>query len=122
MKVYCKLPHGIKITLRDNQRRVREIKLNGYLSKWSVAGFGVTTVDNELWLEAQRVYGNLLSGKFIFAVKNNDNSAEAKNRESEKCGFERLNAAAPELIGAAQGVVTADFEINSLHKEGHNVC
>lgn len=100
VKVYCKLPHGIRYTMPDG-REVRLIGMYGdersdlqvtdMPGRNSVMGFGVTTVDADDWEQIVKDHGKSAAhvNGFIFAAKD-DKSGEAQAREGEdeKTGFE----------------------------------
>lgn len=100
VKVFCKLPHGIRYTLPDG-REIRlvgmygdersELQVAGMPGRDAVAGFGVTTVDSEDWAQIVKDHGKSaahLNG-FIFAAKDDESGeAQANDLESGKTGFE----------------------------------
>lgn len=100
VKVYCKLPHGIRYTLPDG-REVRlvglygdersELQVAGMPGRDSVAGFGVTTVDADDWAQIAKVHGDSAAhaNGFIFAAKDDKSGeSQAKEQSAEKTGFE----------------------------------
>ena len=100
VKVFCKLPHGIRYTLPDG-REIRlvgmygdersELQVAGMPGRDAVAGFCVTTVDSEDWAQIVKDHGKSaahLNG-FIFAAKDDESGeAQANDLESGKTGFE----------------------------------
>ena len=100
VKVYCKLPHGIRYTMPDG-REVRlvgmygdersDLQVTDMPGRNSVMGFGVTTVDADDWEQIVKDHGKSAAhvNGFIFAAKD-DKSGEAQAREGEdeKTGFE----------------------------------
>ena len=100
VKVYCKLPHGIRYVMPGG-REVRLIGMYGdersdlqvtdMPGRNSVMGFGVTTVDADDWEQIVKDHGESAAhvNGFIFAAKD-DKSGEAQAREGEdeKTGFE----------------------------------
>lgn len=101
--VGCKLPHGLLIDLRDRDGVAHRIKLAGSAKPvlatqhrpaplHQIAGAaGLTTVDKEMfdrWMEEHRTYEPVLKGMIFATSKLGDTIAEAKNRQSDKTGFE----------------------------------
>ncbi|GMG89661.1 hypothetical protein Cmtc_08810 [Cupriavidus sp. TKC] len=100
VKVFCKLPHGIRYTLPDG-REVRlvgmygdersALQVAGMAGRDSVAGFGVTLVNAEDWEQIVKDHGKSAAhlNEFIFAAKDDrSGQAQATELEPEKTGFE----------------------------------
>lgn len=106
VKVYCKLPHGIRYTMPDG----REVRLVGALGdersalqvagmpgRDSVAGHGVTPVAAEDWEQIVKDHGKSAAhvNGFIFSAKTDKSgAAEAREKAAEKTGFEPYDPAA----------------------------
>ncbi|SKC78333.1 hypothetical protein SAMN05445504_2379 [Burkholderia sp. CF099] len=106
VKVYCKLPHGIRYTMPDG----REVRLVGALGdersplqvagmpgRDSIAGHGVTSVEAEDWEQIVKDHGKSLAHVkgFIFAAKDDKSGqAEAREKADEKTGFEPYDPSA----------------------------
>lgn len=100
VKIYCKLPHGIRYVMPDG-REVRLIGMYGdqrsdlqvtdMPGRHAVMGHGVTPVDAEDWDWIVKNHGDSLAHKngFIFAAKDEKSGeAQAREQEREKTGFE----------------------------------
>lgn len=100
VKVFCKLPHGIRYVMPDG-REVRlvgmygdersPLQVVGMPGRDAIAGHGVTLVDAEDWDQIVKDHGKSAAHKngFVFAAKD-DKSGEAQAKEgaTEKTGFE----------------------------------
>lgn len=105
VKVFCKLPHGIRYPMPDG-RTVRlvgmygdersDLQVTDMPGRHAVMGHGVTIVASEDWDWITKSHGESLAHKngFIFAAKD-DRSGESQAREmvGEKTGFEGYNPA-----------------------------
>lgn len=100
VKVYCKLPHGIRYPMPDG-RQVRligmygdersELQVTDLPGRGSVAGFGVSTVDADDWEQIVKDHGKSAAhiNGFVFAAKDEKSgAAEASEKEDERTGFE----------------------------------
>jgi hypothetical protein len=100
VKVYCKLPHGIRYNMPDG-RTVRLIGMYGdersdlqvtdMPGRYAVMGHGVSTVDAEDWAWIVEKHGKSAAhvNGFIFAAKDErSGESEAREKEDEKTGFE----------------------------------
>lgn len=119
VKVYCKLPHGIRYTMPDG-REVRligmygdersELQVTDMPGRYAVMGFGVTTVDADDWEQIVKDHGKSAAhvNGFIFAAKD-DKSGESQAREAEgeKTGFEGYNPNAHPEDKSADGTAKA---------------
>jgi hypothetical protein len=103
VKVYCKLPHGIRYTMPDG-REVRlvgmygdersDLQVTDMPGRHAVMGHGVTPVDAEDWEQIVKDHGKSLAHKngFVFAAKDDKSGeAQAKEQKAEKTGFEGYN-------------------------------
>lgn len=87
--VACKLPHGLKITLRD-----RSLVLRGANAPDAVVGFGLTTIPEDFWNEWSKQFRNYEPVKrgLIFAhAKSGDTRAEVAEKKGLKTGLEQLD-------------------------------
>lgn len=100
VKVYCKLPHGIRYNMPDG-RTVRlvgmygdersDLQVTDMPGRHAVMGHGVTPVDAEDWAWIVEKHGKSAAhvNGFIFAAKDEKSGdAEAREKEREKTGFE----------------------------------
>ncbi|AVA33009.1 hypothetical protein [Cupriavidus metallidurans] len=100
VKVYCKLPHGIRYTLPDG-REVRlvgmygdersDLQVTDMPGRHAVMGHGVTTVEADDWEQIVKDHGKSAAhvNGFIFAAKDDKSGdAQARETEGEKTGFE----------------------------------
>lgn len=100
VKVFCKLPSGIKYDLPDG-RRVRfvgmygdqrsDLQVSGLPGLQSVMGFGVTTIEADDWAQIVKDHGKSLAhvNGLIFAAKDDRSGlSEAREKEGEKTGLE----------------------------------
>lgn len=100
VKVYCKLPNGIRYDLPDG-RRVRlvgmygdersPLQVSGLQGRDAILGFGVTMVEAEDWEQIVKDHGKSdahVNG-LIFAAKDDKSGiSEAREKEGEKTGLE----------------------------------
>lgn len=100
VKVFCKLPHGIRYMLPDG-RVVRlvgalgdersPLQVAGMPGRDSVAGFGVTTVSADDWEQITKDHGKSAAhvNGLVFAAKDDKSGAsQARDQEGERSGFE----------------------------------
>lgn len=100
VKVYCKLPNGIRYDLPDG-RRVRlvgmygdersPLQVSGLQGRDSVLGFGVTTIDAEDWDQILKDHGKSdahVNGLIFAAKDDRSGTSEAREKEGEKTGLE----------------------------------
>ena len=119
IKVYCKLPHGIRYTMPDG-REVRlvgmygdersSLQVAGMPGHDAVAGFGVTPVDAEDWAQIVKDHGKSAAhvNEFIFAAKDDKSGeAQATDLESAKTGFEPYDPTAHPEDKSADGTAKA---------------
>ena len=122
VKVYCKLPNGIRYVMPDG-REVRlvgmygdersELQVTDMPGRHAVMGFGVTTVDGDDWEQIVKDHGKSAAhvNEFIFAAKD-DKSGEAQAREGEdeKTGFEGYDPNANREDKTVDGTKTGALE------------
>lgn len=119
IKVYCKLPHGIRYTMPDG-REVRlvgmygdersSLQVAGMPGRDAVAGFGVTPVDAEDWAQIVKDHGKSAAhvNEFIFAAKDDKSGeAQATDLESAKTGFEPYDPTSHPEDKSADGTAKA---------------
>lgn len=100
VKVYCKLPHGIRYPMPDG-RVVRlvgmygdersDLQVTDMPGRHAVMGFGVTPVDADDWEQIVKDHGKSAAhvNGFIFAAKDEKSGeSQAREAENEKTGFE----------------------------------
>lgn len=106
VKVYCKLPNGIRYDLPDG-RRVRlsgfygdersPLQVSGLPGRDTVMGFGVTMIEADDWEQIVKDHGKSAAhmNGLIFAAKDDKSGAsEAREKEEEKTGLEPYDPAA----------------------------
>lgn len=100
VRVFCKLPHGIRYVMPDG-REVRlvgmygdersDLQVTDMPGRHAVMGFGVTLVNAEDWEQIVKDHGKSAAhvNGFIFASKDEKSGeSEAREKEDEKTGFE----------------------------------
>lgn len=100
VKVYCKLPNGIQYALPDG-RRVRlqgfygdqrsPLQVSGLPGRDTFLGFGQTMVDAEDWDWIVKTHGDSLAhknGHIFAAADEKSGQSEAREKETERSGFE----------------------------------
>lgn len=121
VKVFCKLPHGIRYTMPDG-REVRlvgmygdvrsPLQVAGMPGRDAIAGHGVTLVDADDWEHVVKTHGKSAAhvNEFIFAAKD-DKSGEAQAKEGadEKTGFEPYDPSAHREDSTTDGKASGEL-------------
>jgi hypothetical protein len=91
--VGCKLPNGLHL-----DHAGKRVTLNGTNSTEIIGGHGLTLVDKEFfdaWYETHREYPAVKQGLIFAHDKEGSTRAEAKEKASNKSGFEGINPEKP---------------------------
>ena len=90
----CKLPAGHILHLNPGQPNERSVKLNGANTARIAGGYGFTEVEKDFWDAwiKRNASMQFIVGGMIFCTKSErDAEAVAKERESERSGFEPVD-------------------------------
>lgn len=91
--VGCKLPNGLHLDYMG-----KRVTLNGSNSSEVIGGHGLTMVDKEFfegWLKERQDYAPVKAGLIFAHDKESNARAEAKEKASNKSGFEGIDPDKP---------------------------
>ena len=103
--VYCKIPNGLHLTVKDSAGVDHTVRVNGPANRVGetpdhviLAGHGATRIDKDhwdAWLKSHSGYTPVVKGHIFAQAKDEDGKAQAKDNKANLTGLEPLNPLKP---------------------------